>query len=65
MISLKTFHIFFIFLSILLCACYGYYEIKNPSISGIFSMILGIGSLCLSGGLIVYGMRMIKKFRTL
>jgi len=65
MISLKTFHIFFISLSILLCAWYGYHEIRNPSVSGMFSMVLGIASICLSGGLVIYGWHIIQKFRAL
>ena len=42
MIGIKSFHLFFIFMSILLSGWYGYFEITTPSNPGVLSTLLSI-----------------------
>ncbi len=65
MISLKTFHIFFIIISIVLCAGYGMYEMNNPSFNGSLSFFPSVLSFILAFGLIFYCKNVIRKFKTL
>tara|TARA_A100001037_G_C15142137_1_gene634343 strand:- start:1908 stop:2105 length:198 start_codon:yes stop_codon:yes gene_type:complete len=63
MISLKQFHLFFIVVSILITAYYGYFEITNPTTPGMTSVLLSGFSFLVTTGLIVYGLSMLKKFK--
>lgn len=63
MISLKTFHLFFIMMSTILAVWFAVYEIKLDE-NG-FSMSLAIISLVISAGLIFYGIKVYKKFKTI
>jgi hypothetical protein len=63
MISLKTFHLLFIAVSILLTGYYGVFELRTPTSPGNTSMILASFSFILSVGLIAYGVSVIKKFK--
>ena len=65
MISLKTFHLFFIFLSIMIMFGYGFYEILSPKNPGFTSYISVFFSLSMASLLIFYFFRVIRKFRTL
>ena len=65
MISLKTFHLFFISLSIILTIGYGIYELITPSNPGIASMIFTLISFAVGCALIFYCFRVIKKFKTI
>ena len=65
MISLKTFHIFFIVISITLLTGYGVYEINNPSLNGSLSFLPTILSFITVVGLILYCKNVIQKFKIL
>ena len=63
MIGIKSFHLFFISMSILLSGWYGYFEISTPSNPGSLSTSLSIISFMVMFGLGVYGYSVFKKFR--
>jgi len=63
MISLKTFHLFFIIMSIILTVWFAMYELQLDE-NGM-STAIAIVSLMVSGGLIIYGLKVYKKFKTL
>ena len=63
MISLKTFHLFFIAVSIVIIAYYGIFEITHPSSTGMTSNILAGFSFLLSAGLTAYGISAYNKFK--
>ena len=65
MIGIKSFHLFFIALSILLAAWYGYFEFATPSNPGNISTSLGVISFIVMFGLIYYGYSVFKKFRNI
>ncbi|SVE51142.1 uncharacterized protein METZ01_LOCUS503996 [marine metagenome] len=65
MISLKTFHLFFIGASILLTGYYGLFELITPTSPGTASYILSGFSFLISIGLMVYGGKVMKKFRNI
>ncbi len=63
MIGIKSFHLFFISMSILLSGWYGYFEIATPSNPGSLSTTLSIISFMVMFGLGFYGYSVFKKFR--
>ena len=63
MISLKTFHLFFIAVSILIALYYGIFEITQPTSPGMTSNILAGLSFLLSAGLTAYGISVYNKFK--
>jgi len=63
MIGIKSFHLFFIAMSILLSGWYGYFEITTPSNPGSLSTSLSIISFIAMFGLTFYGYSVYKKFR--
>lgn len=63
MISLKTFHLFFIAVSILLTGYYGLFELNTPTSPGNVSYILSGFSFLISILLIAYSVSIVKKFR--
>jgi|TARA_B110000438_G_scaffold283879_1_gene312368 hypothetical protein len=63
MISLKTFHLFFIGVSILITGYYGLFEIMNPTNPGMTSNILSASAFIFSISLILYGINIFKKFK--
>jgi len=63
MISLKTFHLFFIMMSIILTVWFAMYELQLDE-NGM-STAIAIVSMMVSGGLIIYGLKVYKKFKTL
>ena len=63
MISLKTFHLFFITVSIVITIYYGIFEITDPSSPGMISYILAGLSFLFSAGLTVYGVSVFNKFK--
>ena len=65
MISLKTFHLLFIGLAILLTIGYGIFELITPSIPGVVSMIFAVLSFILGGALMTYFFRIMQKFKTI
>lgn len=65
MISLKTFHLFFIGLSITLTIGYGIFELITPSHPGVVSMIFALLSFILGGALMIYYFRIMQKFKTI
>ena len=65
MIGIKTFHLFFIGLSILLTGWYSYFEITTPTNPGNLSTFLGIASLLLMLALGYYGYNVYNKFKKL
>tara|TARA_Y100000741_G_scaffold94101_1_gene69915 strand:- start:1316 stop:1513 length:198 start_codon:yes stop_codon:yes gene_type:complete len=65
MIGIKTFHLFFIGLSVLLTGWYGYFEMTTPTNPGNVSISLGVISLLLMFGLCFYGYSIYKKFKKL
>ena len=65
MISLKTFHIFFIIISIVLLIGYGMYEMNNPSFNGSLSFLPAILSFIIAVGLIFYCKNVLQKFKIL
>lgn len=65
MIGIKTFHLFFIALSILLTGWYSYFEITTPTNPGSISTSLGIISLLIMFALSYYGYSVYNKFKKL
>ena len=65
MIGIKTFHLFFIGLSILLTGWYGYFEMTTPTNPGNVSISLGVISLLLMFGLSFYGYSIYNKLKKL
>ena len=63
MIGIKTFHLFFIGVSVLLTGWYGYFEITTPSNPGNISTLLSALSLSLMIGLSFYGYNIYNKFK--
>lgn len=64
--SLKAFHIFFIAMSVLLCIGFGVWEFVAYAQSGdVPQLLLGITSLLVAGGLIVYGIRFLRKLKNI
>ncbi len=63
MISLKTFHQFFIFISIIVLGYYGYYEFNMPSYSVPVSYFLSATSFLLTLIMIAYSVSLRKKFK--
>ena len=63
MISLKTFHLFFIGLAILLTIGYGIFELITPSNPGIVSVIFAVFSFIIGGALMIYFFRIMQKFK--
>jgi len=65
MIGIKSFHLFFILISILLTGWYGYFEIVTPTNPGSTSIILSTASLLIALGLLVYGYNVYRKFKSI
>ncbi|GIS71086.1 MAG: hypothetical protein CM1200mP10_06630 [Candidatus Neomarinimicrobiota bacterium] len=65
MISLKTFHLFFIALATMLTIGYGIFELITPSHPGSVSMIFSLLSFISGGALMIYYFRIIQKFKTI
>ena len=63
MIGIKTFHLFFIGVSVLLTGWYGYFEITTPTNPGSISTLLSATSLSLMAGLSFYGYNVYNKFK--
>jgi hypothetical protein len=63
MIGIKTFHLFFIGVSVLLTGWYGYFEITTPTNPGNISTLLSALSLSLMIGLSFYGYNIYNKFK--
>jgi DNA-binding transcriptional regulator of glucitol operon len=62
--SLKTFHIFFIVVSTLLCVVFGVWAIRDFNQSGNWlHMALGVGSFLGSGLLVRYGIWFLRKLK--
>jgi len=61
MISLKSFHLFFIFMSIILSIWFAVYEFQLSESSKLFAFL----SLAVSVGLCFYGIKVYKKFKAL
>ena len=56
--SLKSFHILFIILSIVIVVWFGIWELNRSVVVAIVSFLTG-------GGLVYYGVQVLKKFRTI
>ena len=65
MIGIKSFHLFFISISIILTGWYGYFEIVTPTNPGGTSIILSVVSLSIALGLLVYGYNVYRKFKSI
>jgi len=65
MISLKTFHLLFIGLAILLTIGYGIFELITPSHPGSVSVIFAVFSFITGCALMIYFFRIIQKFKTI
>jgi divalent metal cation (Fe/Co/Zn/Cd) transporter len=63
MVGIKTFHLFFIGVSVLLTGWYGYFELSTPTNPGSVSTVLSIASLSLMIGLSFYGYNVYNKFK--
>ena len=63
MISLKQFHYFFIFVSILISGYYGMFEMTTPSSPGFISNLFAGISFAITVSLIFYGFTVIKMFK--
>lgn len=62
--SLKAFHIFFVFICTLLAVGVGFWGIRDYTIAGhVDTLIAGIGSLLGAVGFVVYGVWFLKKLR--
>ncbi len=62
--SLKAVHILFISLSILLAFGFAAWEIKGYAVSGdVLQLLLGLFSLVAAVGLIVYGVKFLRKLK--
>jgi len=57
--SLKTFHVFFISVSVVLCIGFGVWCVKQPGYLG-----LGIGSFVVAAALVAYEIVFLKKLKT-
>ena len=65
--SLSQFHLFFIAASIVICVAFGYWGIQNylnQMVEG-GVLALAIGSIALGLGLVVYEIKVYRKFKTL
>lgn len=56
--SLKTFHIFFISVSVLLCIGFGFWSLRQPGYT-----VAGIGSFVVAVGLVAYEVNFIRRIR--
>ena len=65
MIGIKSFHLFFIGISILLMGWYGFFELTTPSNPGSISIILSVSSFLIMAGLLVYGYNVYRKFKSI
>ena len=65
MLSLKSFHIFFISLSILVTGRYGIWQLQNPSINSGLSNLLGAIGIVMGISLAIYLQKVIQKFKTI
>ncbi len=65
MISLKTFHYFFIGISVIITSYYGFFEISHPSNPGMISNFLAGVSFIIALGLVFYGINVYKKLSQL
>lgn len=65
--SLKAFHIFFIALAALMCFFLGAWALNAASAEGASGWLrgFGIGGLVAGAGLVIYGIRFIRKTRNL
>lgn len=65
--SLNQFHLFFIAASIFICAAFGYWGIQNylNEMVGGSMLALAVGSIMLGIGLVVYEVKVYRKFKTL
>tara|TARA_B100000959_G_scaffold68978_1_gene73062 strand:- start:680 stop:877 length:198 start_codon:yes stop_codon:yes gene_type:complete len=63
MVGIKTFHLFFIGVSVLLTGWYGYFELRTPTNPGSVSTLLSIVSLLLMVALSYYGFNVYNKFK--
>ncbi|MCH8327386.1 MAG: hypothetical protein IID15_02520 [Candidatus Marinimicrobia bacterium] len=65
--SLSQFHLFFIAASIFICAAFGYWGIQNylNEMVGGSMLALAVGSIMLGIGLVVYEVKVYRKFKTL
>lgn len=62
--SLKSFHIFFIVVSILLAFGFGAWSLYAYATDpDVLYWVLGLGSLVVGVGLIVYGVKVVRKLR--
>ena len=62
--SLKAFHIVFILLSVLLCVGFGFWEFSRFAGEGsVLHLIGGIAALGAGAGLVLYGIRFLRKLR--
>jgi hypothetical protein len=57
--SLKTFHIFFISVAVLLCLGFGAWCLRQPGY-----IAAGIGSFVVAVGLVVYEVIFLRRFKT-
>ncbi|MBT3300648.1 MAG: hypothetical protein HN657_04165 [Candidatus Marinimicrobia bacterium] len=65
MLSLKSFHIFFIVISIIVTAGYGVWQLQTLTVNSGFSTALGVLGILLGIGLTIYLQKVIRKFKTL
>jgi hypothetical protein len=56
--SLKTFHIFFISVAVLLCLGFGVWCLRQPGYT-----LAGIGSFVVAAGLVVYEVIFLRRFK--
>ena len=65
--SLSQFHLFFIAASIVICLAFGYWGFQNylNQKAGGSMLALAIGSIALGMGLMVYEIKVYRKFKTL
>ena len=64
--SLKIFHLIFIALSILMAALVGGWGVSRYLADGSAgSLALGVGFFCAGAALVVYGVRVLRKFQEL
>ena len=62
--SIKAVHLFFICLAVLISAVFGWWSLKFD-VEGQYHELLGIVSLILAAGLVVYGFNFYKKMKSL
>ena len=65
MLSLKSFHIFFISLSILVTGGYGIRQLQNPTLNSSLSYLLGALGIATGISLSIYLQKVIQKFKTI